>query len=225
MTEDKDAVKMAFDTFLKEVESGEIDVFQGKNIWELTDKSCRFENWKQYISQFKTKLDYARQNDILLAALEDCWDETNYHDYNREDYYDFGESPLEILSYCMGDLLTYPPPEILQAIVSQFCYYMAMEGEVSLEEAFFDSPKGKGAYSTRRAKENDLFKRFDEICAYSRHEGRSQMEIIEGLVNAPHLSMLPLIPKMPNPFNNLEENTDLESFLRGYRRWKKRHDK
>jgi hypothetical protein len=31
--------------------------------------------------------------------------------------------------------------------------------------------------------------------------------------------------KASNPFYKLEETTDLDSFLRGFRRWKKRHEK
>ena len=230
MTKEGDKIKKgkdAIDIVLKEIESGELDLGLQKNIWELsgTDTSCRFENWKQYVRNFKDKLIHAQQNDIMLGALEFCWDDAKYHDYKREEYYDFGESPLEILSYCMGDLLTYPPPEILDAIASQFCYYMAMEGKVSFEEAFFGKPKGRGIYAKRIAEENHFYKRFNIILDNRRDKNQSQIEVLEQLSVAQYL-ILPGFPvKAPNPFYKLEETTDLDSFLRGFRRWKKRHEK
>jgi len=209
------------DAVFAAIESGKISI--GKTeFFELMEIGCDFERWKETARELRKKLADAKENDILLGILEDLWQDTNYHEADREDYYNFGDSPLEVLAHGMGDHLSYPPPEILQIISRQFAHYMAMGGKITMEEAFFGSPKGKGTYAKRRAAENQDYEKFHLIWTRNQHGYSSQLDVLEALTKEEFLAYSGGFAKEPNRFYKYWEKHDLDSFLRGYRRWKKK---
>ena len=193
---------------------------------ELVDfykKGIPFDEWKAYCNKRKEKLEGS--SGYMLEILENQWNSISYHDLEREKYYSLKDSPLEILDFCVADdFLTYPPPEILWVIARQFHWYMEHEGKFTLEEAFFGKPiKGKGTYAKRMADEKiKLYKNFHQ--KVKANSSLSQAHLLERLCT-----------KTPAPFGemgtkdtcsliyaeNQKREIDQDSFLRGYRRWKK----
>lgn len=107
----------------------------------------------------------------------------------------------------------YPPPEILIAITNCFTHYLIMHGEVSLDEAFFSK---KHVYRTSasylRNKENkySLFKYIfiekNDIPAHL--ENASLTECAICFLNSIYGE------------SGWGDKLDVESFLRGFRRWR-----
>ncbi|RUP78608.1 hypothetical protein C7Y69_14835 [Alteromonas sp. KS69] len=112
----------------------------------------------------------------------------------------------------LGDFLDsvsnglYPPPEIMRTIAACFKYYLNARGKVSLEHIFFGRETvGVGNESARRSKEN-LMKGFT-----------FQYQFL--LQIRPHLSQLEIAQEFLN--HRGADDTDPESFLRSWRRWRK----
>lgn len=112
----------------------------------------------------------------------------------------------------LGDFLDsvsnglYPPPEIMRTIAACFKYYLNARGKVSLEHIFFGRETvGVGNESGRRSKEN-LMKGFT-----------FQYQFL--LQIRPHLSQLEIAQEFLN--HRGADDTDPESFLRSWRRWRK----
>tara|TARA_Y100000052_G_C2954123_1_gene89138 strand:- start:2768 stop:3445 length:678 start_codon:yes stop_codon:yes gene_type:complete len=112
----------------------------------------------------------------------------------------------------LGDFLDsvsnglYPPPEIMRTIAACFKYYLNARGKVSLEHIFFGRETvGVGNESARSSKEN-LMKGFT-----------FQYQFL--LQIRPHLSQLEIAQEFLN--HRGADDTDPESFLRNWRRWRK----
>lgn len=196
---------------------------------ELLDIGCEFKMWKSQARKYREKLAQFKKDQIIGAILETQWEEINYHEMNREEYYSIGYSPLEILRECvLGDTATYPPPEILMVIANQFGYYMAQQGRVSLEDAFFGDSRGRGVYAKRvpnQQQKHGMYERFDAYSKSPKGKGKSQEQILMELSSSPEYPSSTSFPgpTLPNPFYALASETDdwIDSFLRDYRRWKK----
>jgi hypothetical protein len=209
--------------FIEIVESSDFKVKENSRISEMIEfykKGIPFDKWKEFANKKRKKLE--NSSGIMLGILEDQWSQISYPDIKREEFYSLRDSPLEILHFCIADdFLTYPPPEILWVIAKQFQWYMENEGEVTLEEAFFGkSIKSKGHYSKRTADtKHKLYKRFDLF--------------VKAEPNMPQSKLLEKICKTPphespsyteSIFATYKENEfDHDSFLKGYRRWKKKN--
>lgn len=193
---------------------------------ELLDAGCEFKKWRNQARKYQERLSQYKKDDILGGIIEGQWEEISYLDMSRDEYYSLRDSPLEILSECiLGDTITYPPPEILMVIANQFKYYMAQEGEVSLESALFGDSRGRGIYAKRVAiqeQKYDMYKKFDAYSKSKKGKGKSQEQILTELSSTPHY-----LPGsyLPNPFYEYANEVDdwIDSFLRDYRRWKKKN--
>lgn len=177
---------------------------------------CTFDNWKEKAEKYRADLQNA-EGDIIQGQ----WQTAEYHSLEREKYYDLADSPLEILAFCVSsDFQTYPPPEILQVIAHQFDRYMVAGGELTLEEAFFGSQNGKGSYAKRKMKENLTYSQFHSIKNRPEFENMGQYEVLEDVLERPDSKNDSL---RYNEFIEAyrEHDPDYETFLRGYRRWKK----
>lgn len=121
-----------------------------------------------------------------------------------------------------------PAPEVLIAISGAFQIYMLAGGQLELEDLFFGpAKKGVGNYSARTRKpksyENfdcfvrngDLFADIDERKEFSQRsrEDKAEEYLLYGLV--------PNIVKHHGYKPNYGHGVDVDSFLRGYRRWKR----
>ena len=109
-----------------------------------------------------------------------------------------------------------PPPELLFAIAKAFDLYFQAHGKLSLEQVFFDPPltTKQGNYSKRS------IKKFKGLSYLDFHEivddSKSAKTKIEDLA-------IKFIETYVPEENHTVNEEDLDSFLRGYRRWKAAH--
>ena len=206
--------------------------FDEKELFDAFDIGCEFKEWKKKARQY-------RENEISNSSnVNRSWEEGNFYGatFPREYYVDDFDSPLESLADTTIDKDILPPPEIIQIIANQFRYYMMKGGEISLEEAFFGSSVGRGSYAYRKHHQNGLYEDFDRYLGSeaddfgpekdcidkSKHGPKkvSQEDVLEHLLSTPRY----FGDVQTNPFYGLEEGADfnVESFLRGFRRWKKK---
>ena len=84
-----------------------------------------------------------------------------------------GMVPLDLLNTLVS-LGTYPPTDLLLVILNQYNTYLACEGAISAETAFFGDPKGKGVYAKRKVlldEKRKVFMNFSHVLANARAEG------------------------------------------------------
>lgn len=197
-------------------------------------------DWRKFARKVAEKLIHDSENEIMWGILEDRWQETKYLHYEREEYYHFGETPLDVLEQCvLDDYITYPPPEVLVTIAFNHRVYKYFEGKISAEECFFGSPKGRGVFAARITKDDELFKRFYNYANNPKNKNFKQFELLETLLTVPEYWPMPafdfdapadaapsdkLKSEMVNmnPFYGLNDdgNFNEDTFLRNYRRWK-----
>ncbi len=188
---------------------------------ELFDMGCKYEDWKETAITYRDK----------SPKLSKGWEAGNTikaEPYPR-DIALTCNSPLEALSTYIRYLESYPPPEVLLIIANQFKYYMENAGDITLEEAFFGSVKGKGSYAYRCHNENPLYELFhnklkleETLETIGKNTHGSQQELLNNLLETPMYSMEDGIKKQISIFYSENQNGDFdsESFLRGYRRWR-----
>lgn len=168
--------------------------------------------WREAAEELWKGVSYAQMDDELQISRDD----------RRAD------SPLEAL--CSGlEIPRYPPIEVLVSIKEAFYTYLSAEGKLSLEDVFFGPhKKGVGNYSARMAKVNS-YKRFHFYVGFGdftadkaeleAHRNLSlESKAIEFLA---HKRMSPAIAKNCKVEPDYDNIPDPESYLRGYRRWKK----
>jgi len=103
---------------------------------------------------------------------------------------------------------------------------MDSKGKVSLEEAFFGSPKGKGSYASRYSRKKSLTTLFvwfsmAESSITNQKANYSQTEVFDKLMSNENEELDSLIFKGEiKKFPNFE--SEPETFLRAYRRYKKK---
>ncbi|MBB1402416.1 hypothetical protein [Pseudoalteromonas sp. SG45-1] len=101
----------------------------------------------------------------------------------------------------------YPPPELLIVVASCFRAHMISGGKTNLSEDFFGKDK-----------QFDHCINVSKITKYTDFEFKWVIDKKESLQAVAEKYLLECSEKNNNTFG---ENTDVESFLRGYRRWKK----
>ena len=188
---------------------------------------CELQDWRKKAREYRDKLKQDQKNEIMAGLIEDQWKEIKNLTMNREMYYSLGNTPLEVLRECiLGDHVTYPPPEVLMVIANQFGTYMANQGKISLEEAFFGDSRGRGVYAKRAASNEQRIGMYQRFKAYSesiKGKGKSQEQILLELASyAEEPTYTPFSEDtQPNPFYLLSAETEnwIDNFLRGYRRW------
>ena len=141
----------------------------------------------------------------------------------RDDLWDdplFNQSPLEaFLRYIRRG--HYPPPELLLSVAKSIDLYFVAYGKLTLEEVFFgpNEAKRKGNYSARSIK---LFKgvpfidfhdTINRSLGFSEASGQPVQSIDQ-------LGLRFLTNYIGEEKHESLCDDDLESFLRGYRRWK-----
>lgn len=122
-------------------------------------------------------------------------------------------SPLENFKHNV-EMGFYPPPEVMIVIQRCFQEYLDARGDISLDEAFFGEPYKKReslAYKRGRGFEYSLFHNFF-VNSPQRHqaEADSQKKSLELLAEEYFDYFV----------GDLAGEFDLQTFLRGYRRWK-----
>jgi hypothetical protein len=107
------------------------------------------------------------------------------------------------------------------AIAYAFDLYMHAAGELSLESVFFGATKkGAGNHSKATAKTFDRFETFHHYAKFHSDRFESLEELALHLLKNASLNE----ELETSPLRGFNES-NIDSFLRGYRRWKKRHEK
>jgi hypothetical protein len=139
------------------------------------------------------------------------------------------KTPLGAFQYYM-DIGIYPPPELLVWLSNTFTDYYQGMGKLELEEVFFGKPKpALGNAASRKSKES-LFRSFSMEISFeglsAKHQKRKRLSMQALAVN--------LFKKRGEIISMIEEEAlghvaitdgfpDVETFLRNWRRWKKRN--
>lgn len=120
-----------------------------------------------------------------------------------------------------------PTPELLLSIAKSFLLYFEADGDLSLEQVFFGTPKRKsGIYANRALRENrylvfhDTVLRTRGLYSAAGKEQPSIESLAETFIESDHLFFC-------DEEDEIEETLpeiDIDSFLRGYRRWKKNRE-
>lgn len=142
----------------------------------------------------------------VLEGLEESWKLLeDYYNNPIEDVVDRSRivqtTPLRAFRY-MIEAGLYPPPEVLLALDSCFEMYMAQRGKVELEQIFFgDKKRGVGNYAAQNYKDRAYNHLQVELLINNAFEQKIQIEVAERVMELFKLT------------------DDVDSFLRGYRRY------
>lgn len=112
-----------------------------------------------------------------------------------------------------------PPAELLLVIAKAFDLYFQAHGKLSLEQVFFDPPltKKQGNYSKRS------IKKFKGLSYLDFHEAVDQLTNTKATDTTIEDLAKKFIRTVVPEENHTVNEEDLDSFLRGYRRWKTTH--
>jgi hypothetical protein len=177
-------------------------------------------NTHEYVDKIQKKL-LNSSNYPVLDGLEQSWQILS------ADYGSFGNSPLidrhdlrKTSSSPLGCFLTlidfgfYPPPEILLAIANGFDAYFSAGGQLELEEIFFGKPlRGHGNFSNRK-------RTGERYLSFHFHSSLGHLKAKKDGKKAPTLEQSAENWLNDEIFGSQVE-VDVDSFLRGYRRWRK----
>lgn len=185
-------------------------------------------NTWEWVEDIRNEILTDTENYPWRSACEELWkfvsDFQNDMTLNVERNEKSGNYPIESLSNWL-EIPRYPPIEVLAAISEAFDIYMLAGGDLSLEDVFFGpTKKGVGNYSARKARE-EPYRMFHMYLSMDRlksnHKGEKPRDLenfaTEYLASRGSYFAAQVLEIEPD-YDNAK---DPESFLRGYRRWKK----
>ncbi len=171
----------------------------------------------------QTESNYPLQNSFTeaMSHLQEQWQSIDQ--YSSEGF-NWRESANDVPNY--RDLTTvhafirmvfsgdYPTPELLLSLAKSFDLYFTAAGELSLEEVFFGPPKQRAGNFAGRSVQEHRYLVFHDIV---RREGWEPPER--------KLTMNKLAEKFLT-YEHMDDDGnvghfDVDTFLRGYRRWRK----
>lgn len=191
-------------------------------IYREGEDGLKPNSW-EWVEAIREEIQTDTHNYPWREASEELWEAvTQFQNdeeigFTREE--EGGLTPVEALIHYM-EVPRYPPIEVLSTIAEAFAIYLRAEGKLSLEDVFFgDLKRSVGNHSARKAK-YEVFQRF---------ELHNQIKLVETYRKN---GIAPTLEKLAEEFINNgkevlhigdmceTEEEDVESFLRGYRRWK-----
>ncbi|MGF1756647.1 hypothetical protein L4D76_01605 [Photobacterium sagamiensis] len=204
-----------------------------KQLMSPTSNDALSNSWER-VEELRAELTTDTNKYPWRESAEVLWQAVSYAQYddecgiNRSDK--ITRTPLESLNDCL-ERPRFPPIEVLSAINEAFQIYMLAGGKLELEDVFFGPRKrGVGNYSARCRKEAD-YSHFDFYVrvggdlrlmsdeeAYRAHQKKSLEDKAEEYLA---YGMNPHRAKRLGVQANCESGIDPESYLRGYRRWKR----
>ena len=179
---------------------------------ELTDVSTA-EDFKDFDTGYYTL------NNESIAWLEAQWKKIG----DRESLYPMPyqkefrvDNPLELFLQ-LTSFGNYPPPELLIMITKCFNLYFEAEGALSLEEVFFGRPKKRaGNYSARKA-QLDNYREFHYQVIHEQFHKGADFNLIDFALE---YNTTQRFHESVSAVNVIDDA--IESYIRGYQRWKKR---
>ncbi len=204
-----------------------------KQLVSPTSNDTQPNSWNR-VEELRDELTTDTDKYPWRESVEDLWQAVSYAQYDdecgvsRSDKID--GTPLDYLGYCL-ERPRFPPIEVLSAINEAFHIYMAAGGKLELEDVFFGPrTRGVGNYSARCHKKNN-YKHFDFYVriggdlrlmedeeSFRSHQKKSLEDKAEEYLA---YGMNPYVAKRMGVQANYESGIDPESYLRGYRRWKR----
>lgn len=160
-------------------------------------------SWREKIIREGTNYSVFEDLELSWKAIEESYNFDGFNLNIRDDACKM--TPFSAFRYYI-DSGIYPPPEVLLALDECLGLYMDLNGKVELEEVFFGQKKrGLGNFSARKQKD-DIYETmlFDILLNKVVDPKKSREEIAEKLIISYNL------------------NNDVDSFLRGFRRYLKR---
>jgi len=159
-------------------------------------------------------------NTELYLIFGDEWERTYEENRSfgleaRQNPQTHGNTLVDVFKSYIDDYDLYPPPEILRAMVEAFDTYFAAKGQLSLEEVFFGkTKKGIGNYAARRNSEvgGGLYGIFN-IYKIMEAKDKTLSEAAESYLER---------EKMLHVALGIPFDMDVDTFLRGLRRWSKK---
>lgn len=169
-----------------------------------------FNSW-DHVRKIRAKINEDKYT--MLIGLEHSWailsDDYNNPKTNGKDLIDreaddrVAKTPLAAFLYYINSGF-YPPPEVMRAIHDCFELYEQCQGAVELEDVFYGTRVKKRGNHAQRESRGNLFFYFDAVSVWeAKPSNKSLEEIAEDFLTEKGI------------------NKDVDSFLRGYRRWKK----
>lgn len=199
------------------------------------DKNAKTNSWS-WVADIRKRLRKQRHTHSFASSFEEQYELLQeFNSVNGEPFIPriqdeittFNKCPL----LCFLDAIdegSYPSPELLLSIADGFKIYLSSEGKISLEEAFFDLPKkGVGNYSASLALKKK-YEKFHNAYWLERSLKKQQPSLTlfaEKYFNGDHF--IAQTVKQYEISNNIKPkkdnliDLDIDSFLRGYRRWRK----
>jgi len=176
------------------------------------------------VAELKDALKAAYEADDypILTGLEYYWEQIeSTYDNACPDREDFQCEKTPLLLFCLYlSLGFFPPPEVLLAISICFEKYLEAGGDLSLDEVFFGKPhKKRTSFAAYHARNLGTYAMFHDLYA-----GGSNL-------TSRDLAGLSLAKRAEKYFDHMWGDSewvdfiDIETFLRNYRRWKKRRSK
>lgn len=161
------------------------------------------------------KASYVHDDYPVMSGLERAWRllEKDYEVVNRVEQP--SDNPISSFEYYL-DLGFYPPPEIMMVLADALRLYFSGSGNLSLDEILFGEKHKKTssfAYKKHKKFKYQFFKMHLDL--NRRKEGNSNLSLEAAMLkvleetNPATLAMLGFDP-----------DVDIDTFLRGYRRWK-----
>ena len=147
----------------------------------------------------------------VLNGLEESWKilEDDYQVIDRSNHP--SSNPLGSFTYYV-DSGFYPPPEIMLALCKCFERYQSAEGDLSLDEAFFGHKhKKRKSLAYKEGKKQKYFVFHSLWASNLKMRGDDDSNSLEKLAEDYLGSVFAV--------RDWEDDMDVDSFLRGYRRW------
>ena len=194
--------------------------------WQHLDN---YNSW-EYVTQLRAE---KSSTDSVISGMEHIWklieQKQNHFKFDLDSP---GSSDLlakcdEIVSVTPLDSFLaslhfgrYPSPEVLLAIARCFQLYFEGAGRVELEDVFFKNPRKQRVGNNAAQKNSEL--RYESFALYFELQQTLWSEN-EKKSDKASMNLKPTLGKTAEDFLNRRpgQNLDVESFLRGYQRWKK----
>lgn len=185
-----------------------------------------FEYLKKEIEEQKDYENYPVRSDLegQYQAIE------AFHGLPVRSSLEDGEmTPLEQFTYLI-DCGLYPPPEVMFAVRECFEYHRVAAGRLSLDDVFLEpGSRGKGTQAKQNARtlEMDVFHLlFERAKNRAKNESKkipTRAEFAELYLNKnPKIQSIYIDDEGNIVGQPSDENTDVDTFLRKYRRWLKK---
>lgn len=163
----------------------------------------------------KLKASYVHDDYPVMVGLEHAWRllERDYEVINREEHP--SNNPISSFEYYL-DLGFYPPPEIMMVLGDALRLYFAGAGQFSLDEILFGEKHKKTSSFAYKKYKKFRYQFFDIHVNLSRRKEGNSDQSLEAVM----LKVLEETNPVTMAMLGFDPDVDIDTFLRGYRRWK-----